>query len=223
LLRQAHTHEPSTPELVTQYDYTDANHGDGFDAAGKVIDGEGALVGGQLGFNVQTGSFVWGVEGDLSWSGLAGSKRLLPYPINYPANGSPAWDFDNQINWLATVRARLGITSGSLLVYGTGGFAFAEVESHLDVVGPGYNAWGQRTDTALGWTGGGGLEWMISRSWTLKAEYLYVNLGSVGGILAGEQTTSCVTPCPHTTDGFGGDLDVHTVRVGVNYRFGASD
>ena len=203
--------------------YTDASHGDGFDATGKVIDGEGVVAGGQIGFNVQTGNFVWGVEGDLSWSGIAGSKRLLPYPNGYPGNGSPAWDFDNQINWLATVRARLGITSGSLLIYGTGGFAFADVESHLKVVGDGYNAWGQRSDAAIGWTAGGGLEWIIARSWTLKAEYLYVNLGSVGGILEGQQTTSCNPACPHTSDGFGGDLDVHTVRVGINYRFGASD
>jgi outer membrane immunogenic protein len=170
--------------------------------------------------NIQTGSFVWGLEGDLSWSGIQGSSRLLPYPTGYPANGSPAWDFENQINWLATVRGRLGFTTGSLLVYGTGGFAFGEVESHLDVVGPGYDAWGQKTETAAGWTAGGGLEWMFARNWTFKAEYLYVNLGSIGGILEGEQMTSCNPACPHTTDGFAGDLDVHTVRVGVNYRFG---
>ncbi len=119
--------------------YTDATAG--FDVTGKVIDGEGALAGGQLGFNIQTGSFVWGIESDLSWSGIQGSNRLLPYPTGYPGNGSPAWDFENQVNWLATVRGRFGITSGSLLIYGTGGFALGEVESHLNVVGPGYSAW----------------------------------------------------------------------------------
>jgi outer membrane immunogenic protein len=198
--------------------YTDATLGDGFDAGAKTIGTEGALAGGQVGFNVQSGNFVWGIEGDVSWSDVGGSARLLPYPVNYPASGSPAWQFNSSIEWLATVRARLGITGGSALFYATGGFAFGEVSSTLDVVGPGYDAWGKKNETRTGFTMGGGVEWMLASKWTLKAEYLYVNLGEVGGILPGEQKTSCPAGCPHTTDGFGGDLDLHTLRLGLNYN-----
>jgi outer membrane immunogenic protein len=199
--------------------YTDATDGDGFDASGKTIDSEGALAGGQVGFNHQSGDFVWGIEADASWSDIGGTARLLPYPVGYPGNGSPAWDFESQVDWLATVRMRLGMAAGSALLYATGGVAFGQVDSRLDVVGEGYSAFGEKSETRTGWTVGGGLEWMLARSWTVKAEYLYVNLGEVGGILPGKQTTSCNPPCAHTTDGFSGDLELHTVRLGLNYKF----
>lgn len=201
--------------------YTDAQPGDGFDASGHTIDAEGAIAGGQIGFNVQSGNVVWGLEADGSWSDINGSQTLLPYPNN---PGSPAWGFESQIDWLATVRGRLGFTSGSVLVYGTAGAAFAEVDSRLSVfaTGPqnaGHIANGAKNETRTGWTAGGGVEWMFAPNWSLKTEYLYVNLGEVGGILPGTTTTGGGPARPHTTDGFSGDLDLHTVRVGVNYNF----
>jgi outer membrane immunogenic protein len=197
--------------------YTDATPYDGFDGDGKEIKSQGAIAGGQIGFNVQSGNVVWGLEGDAAWSDIKGARTLLPYPSS---SGSPAWEFDTNIEWLATARARLGLAAGNALIYATGGAAFAEVNSSLDVVGEGYSAWGHKNEIKTGWTVGGGVEWMFAQNWTLKAEYLYINLGKVGGILPGEQTTSCETPCAHTTDGFRGDLDIHTVRIGINYLFG---
>jgi outer membrane immunogenic protein len=117
------------------------------------------------------------------------------------------------------VRARLGFVYGRTLIYGTGGVAFAGAETSIDVVGPGYDAWGRKSETLVGWTVGGGLEWLIAQNWTVRAEYLYYRFDDVGGILEGEQMTSCNPACAHTTDGFGGDLDLHTVRMGVNYKF----
>jgi outer membrane immunogenic protein len=196
--------------------YTPATGGDGFDAGSKTIDSEGALAGGQIGFNVQSGSFVWGIEGDFSWSGVEGEKLLLPYPAN---SGSPAWDFESTVDWLATVRGRLGFANGPILLYATGGVAFADVSARLDLVGIGYGGYGEKSETRTGYAVGGGLEWALSRNWGLKAEYLYVNLGEFGGVLPGMQTTSCDPACPHTTDGFKGDLELHTIRAGLNYKF----
>ena len=199
--------------------YTDATDGDGFDADAKTIDAEGGIAGGQVGFNFQNGSIVWGIEADASWSDISGDATFLPYPVNYPANGSPAWAFETSIDWLATVRGRLGIAADRTLIYGTGGIAWAGAETSLDVVGPGYDAWGRKSETLTGWTVGGGLEHALSRQWTIRAEYLYYRFDDVGGILPGMQMTSCNPACPHETDGFGGDIDLHTVRVGVNYQF----
>lgn len=197
--------------------YTDAKKGDGFDASGKTLDADGAIAGGMLGFNLQTGNVVWGIEADASWAGIEGNTTLKPYPAS---KGAPDWAFNSKIEWLATVRARLGFTSGRTLVYGTGGVAFSGIETSHDVIGKGYSAWGNKSENAVGWTVGGGFEWLLSDNWTMRAEYLYYRFDDVGGILAGEQSTSCKVPCAHTTDGFGGDLDLHTTRIGFSYKFG---
>lgn len=196
--------------------YTDATNGDGFDSSGKTLKGQGAIAGGQVGFNWQAGAVVWGVEADASWARIDGGAMLLPYPNNYD---SPAWDFSTSIDWLATVRGRLGFASGKTLIYATGGVAFAGIQTSHDVVGPGYSAYGSKSENLIGWTVGGGLEWMLAPNWTLKTEYLYYRFDDVGGILSGMQSTSCDAPCPHHTDGFGGDLDIHTIRAGLNYKF----
>ena len=199
--------------------YTDATKGDGFDASGQTIKAQGEIAGGQIGFNWQTGSIVWGIEADASWSRIEGDKQLLPYPNGYPKNGSPAWEFSTNIDWLATVRGRVGYASGRTLIYATAGVAFAGVETNLDVVGKGYDAYGSKSENLVGWTVGGGVEWMLAQNWTFRAEYIYYKFDDVGGILPGEQSTSCKSPCPHTTDGFGGDLDLHVVRGAINYKF----
>lgn len=199
--------------------YTDATPGDGFDASGKSLDGNGAIYGGQIGFNYQAGRMVFGIEADGSWAEIDGGERFLPYPVNWPANGSPAWDIDTSVDWLASIRARVGLTAGNTLVYATGGAAFAGIENRLNVVGPGYNGNGRKSEDVTGWTVGGGIEYALSRQWTIRAEYLYYRFDDVGGILPGTQTTSCKPACPHTTDGFGGDLELHAVRIGANHSF----
>ena len=56
---------------------------------------------------------------------------------------------------------------------------------------------------------------MYSRNWSVKAEYLYADLGSAHNRFIGTN----VAGGPHTTDSFPADLTFHTVRLGVNYRF----
>lgn len=196
--------------------YSDATPGDGFDSGGKTIGGDGLNGGLQAGFNVQTGSVVWGLEADVSWMDADGEATLLPYPNSA---GSPAWKFRTELDVLGTVRGRVGVTSGPLLIYATGGVAFARATTHLDVLGPGYNAWARSEENLIGWAAGGGLEWAFAPHWSLKAEYLYVDLGDTGSNMAGIQKTSCPAGCPHTTDSFPADLDLHIVRAGINYRF----
>lgn len=144
---------------------------------------------------------------------------------------------EEQIKWFGTVRARLGWLPGqNLLVYGTGGFACGRVERFGSYVNTGNTGFislgspgvtclagttcfaGESRTTGSGWTAGGGLEWAFWQHWSLKAEYLHVNLGS------GKSFTefATATPAGAAPASFNVNLnrpDFNVVRVGLNYQF----
>ena len=129
---------------------------------------DGGLVGGTLGYNLQSGPLVWGLEGDIDWTHINGSS----------ACGGLNCETSN--NWLGTVRGRLGYamgSTGSILPYVTGGAAFGDIENAVTGAG-------SSRDNKLGWTLGGGVEAALSGPWTAKIEYLYVDLGN-GPTVAG--------------------------------------
>ena len=95
--------------------------------------------------------------------------------------------FQSSIDYLGTVRGRLGfLVTPTLLVYGTAGLAYASANLSAtyttydlaNFYGPGL-ANPQNSDTRVGWTAGGGVEWMFLPNWSAKLEYLYYDLGSV--------------------------------------------
>ncbi|HWV79954.1 MAG TPA: outer membrane protein [Hyphomicrobiaceae bacterium] len=156
-------------------------------------DGDGAFGGVQAGYNFRTGSLVYGIEGDISAAGISGSTAC------------PNDDFSchSDIRWLGSVRLRAGFTTGPLLVYGTGGFGFGRIEIGTTSLALGTNS---SERTATGWTAGGGVEFLVDRNWTIKAEYLYYDLG--------DDT--------YTVDNnlrVRADTVLHTGKVGFNYRF----
>lgn len=206
--------------------YTDAHMmpvwypaGGAFDTSSHTIDTKGGFGGGQIGFNVQSGAVVWGIEADASWSGIKGDTVLLPFPDDPAAGtayGTPAWGFAIENKWLATVRGRLGVTAGPVLVYGTGGVAFGGFDITHTVIGypDPEGRTSRRSDTKVGWTAGAGAEWMITPHWSLKAEYLYVKFSDVGGL-----TSGWAPAYGPATDGFKGDVDLHTAKLGLNFKF----
>jgi outer membrane immunogenic protein len=136
----------------------------------------GAIGGGLLGYNWQQGSFVYGLEGDWSWIG-ARTSQLAALSIF----DSVSTSFD--INWLATLRGRVGLAFDSTLVYVTGGAAFGHVSNQFNSiftpnVGPGGAGSFTENKTKVGWTAGVGVEHMFSRHWTARAEFRYVDLGT---------------------------------------------
>ncbi len=187
------------------------------DNSGKSFDGDGWLGGFQAGFNRQHGAIVWGIEADISWADLDEGKSLLPFPNN---PGSPAWDIGMELDYFGTVRGRLGyLVSPRLLLYGTGGFAFAKANGNLAVTHPGAagpNAFGSADENHFGWAAGAGGEWMIANGWSLKAEWLHIDLGEEDYHLKGTTTADV----PHVTDSFPASLEFDVFRVGVNYNFG---
>jgi outer membrane immunogenic protein len=162
------------------------------------VDVSGGLIGGTLGFNYQIGPWVWGIEGDIGWANIDGDTAGFAI---VPA-GAVTGTFTTELNWLATVRGRIGYAFDRFLPYITGGVAFGGVRGAFAVTTPVGAFAAAGTDTQVGWTVGGGVEYGITPNLSLKAEYLYVDLGD-----------NTVTPL-HTVD-----FNTHIVRAGLNLRF----
>lgn len=182
----------------------------------------GATVGMQGGCNWQSSQFVYGIEGDFNWSGLDRTinTAFAVIPILPGGSGFAARNesLSQNVKWFSTVRGRIGYASDTWLLYATGGLAFGEVDSSLNVVGiaPGVGivgAWNGSTDlTRVGWTAGAGIEHAFNRNWTAKVEYLYVDLGSF---------TALAPIALGTSAGWAADVNTrfNVVRLGVNYKF----
>jgi outer membrane immunogenic protein len=138
----------------------------------------GFIGGGQIGYNWQNGSFVYGLEADIS--GLTGHGSVTG-PLGFPVLDGKT--FSNQIKWLSTVRARAGLAVGNnTMAYVTGGLAVGAVKNAFQ---------GQQgppdfficcnksvSSTRVGWTVGGGVEHMLNNHWTVALEGLFVDLGT---------------------------------------------
>jgi outer membrane immunogenic protein len=190
---------------------------------GKTLDADGGFGGGQIGYNKQYGAFVLGGEADIFGSSFSGKTTFISN------NGVFDKTIDSKLDYFGTVRARLGYSMGTFLPYITGGLAWGHTNSDLTVVNVpfiglfgGPSARGSADEDHIGWTIGAGGEWAISPSWSLKAEYLYIDLGTKNYSYLG----TCVpaATCPgnvFNTDGFKSDLTLSTVKVGLNYHIGA--
>ncbi len=133
----------------------------------------GGAVGGLVGYNWQQGSFVYGVEGDWNWIGAKTSG--FTFDSNTNRNLSPSYD----VNWLATVRGRVGLAFDATLFYVTGGVAVGHVQNTLDLSSAISDRLASFTQnqTKAGWTAGVGAEHMFGQHWSARAEFRYVDLG----------------------------------------------
>lgn len=176
----------------------------------------GFIGGGQVGYNWQTGMFVFGIEGDAQGMTGTASRTVTAFPGALVAAGDFANNSSNA-TFLATLRGRLGVTVLDRgLVYVTGGGAWGTVKT-TDTFASGGGATLQTTSNSTskgGWTVGGGFEYAFANRWSFKAEYLYVDLGNFN-------TTIPSSPIFLNT-GFlvNHHYTENIARVGVNYRFG---
>jgi outer membrane immunogenic protein len=172
--------------------YLGLNAGYGFgksdwDVTGVSTDPKGFVGGVTIGYNFQTGLWLWGIEGDFDYSGMKGSQDCF--------GGS----CETKNSWLGTARGRFGYAGwNNWLPYLTGGAAFGDVKAT--------SPFGDASKTKVGWTAGAGVEYAMWSNWSVKAEYLYVDLGSL-------DCPSC-TPVGETVN-----FKSNVVRAGVNYRF----
>jgi outer membrane immunogenic protein len=170
-------------------------------------DASGVTGGGQLGFDFQTGAWVFGVEGSAAATDLADSHRSPFFP------GFDVYTTD--ISWLAAVTGRAGYARDRWLVYAKGGWAGADTRLNWFEANTGIRA--SSTAWANGWTAGGGAEYALSRRLSLAIEYDYVAL----------DTGRWKLPCTGCGSGVGlgapvvdGDIAIQSVMARLNYRFG---
>lgn len=164
------------------------------------------IGGGQIGYNWQFGSLVFGVEGDLAWRhGTDAATFTSPIPGAFAS-------FSTEQNWAGTARPRVGFAAQHWLLYGTGGVAFGGFKHAYTEAGPGAIARGvANSDTKAGWTAGAGLEYALTNQWSLGVEYLYMDFGTTA---LGQAATP---PLPASTATF--DDKSHLVRAKVNFKF----
>jgi outer membrane immunogenic protein len=145
-------------------------------------DPEGFIGGGQLGYNYQFNKWlVLGVETDFQGTDMEGHEFNSPIiDITGAPNGPGSFLFAHErVQWLGTARGRIGIAPiCRLLLYGTGGLAYGNVDYSANTnFNNGITYPVNFTETNVGWTAGGGIEYALSNHWTVKAEYLHYDLG----------------------------------------------
>jgi outer membrane immunogenic protein len=158
------------------------------------VDFNGAFAGGTVGANWQISNFVLGIEGEGAWSNIGQTA----------VNGLIGASSD-RVEAFGSITGRLGVAFDNFLIYGKGGFAAAS--NKISITAFGLAASGTKTHT--GYTAGGGVEYGFTPNWSAKAEYLFTHYQS-------ESYFAGLLPPGIASGAF----DVHTVKVGINYRFG---
>jgi outer membrane immunogenic protein len=198
----------------------------------------GALAGLQLGYNWQfLPRFLVGLETDIDLADVNGTGSA---PAQVGAGNPATATLAERIKAIGTVRARLGyLMMDNLLVFGTGGFAYANVERSGDYVvtnaGVGIGVPGPPTFVCFagtsscfngsnkawvtGWALGGGLEYALSPRWTVKAEYLHIDLDGNNVTETATAVFPGSTPPLSTFNANFNRVMVDVVRAGVNFRF----
>lgn len=180
---------------------------------------DGLSGGGQIGFNVQSGTWVSGVEGDFQ-KGPVGGAIQTPILQNNGSNfpGSGFLQAQEKTDWLATLRLRSGLTPiYRLWVYATGGLAYGSVDYSATTD---YRPIGSKYYSAavskqqLGWTAGIGAEWVTDWNWSVKIEDLYYNLGDGSAI-----ANAGPSPDPPFQVGYHWSTQANIIRIGLNYKF----
>jgi outer membrane immunogenic protein len=178
---------------------------------------DGFALGGTLGINFQAGSFVYGIETDLSW---LNNETTYVDPNGGINNFFPSET--NKLNYLGTVRGRLGLAVDRTLIYFTAGLAYADVQNAVQ-----YNSFRFPTSnvpfynvdtTQFGWVVGAGVEYALAPNWTIKGEALYADLGAENANWTSPPPGSPAFPL-NANYNLRWDTSAAIIRGGVNYKF----
>jgi outer membrane immunogenic protein len=175
---------------------------------------KGYMGGLQFGAQRQFGTWVVGLEVDVSKTSMDGAHT---FRMDYDTD----WAAQTRMDWFGTGRIRVGHAFGSLLLYGTGGLAWARTETDMQTIsitGPVTMSELTSKSFHVGWAVGGGAEWALTPNLSLKAEYLYVDLGSANYDPKGLAYAGTLGEFKHH-ELMSGDLSLHIARMGLNYKF----
>jgi outer membrane immunogenic protein len=162
----------------------------------------GAIGGGTIGYNFQSGSFVYGAEIDIGVMGLShfevepGTANNVNTILSKIGSG-PYLD----------ATGRFGYAFDKTLIYAKGGYAFYDGSlAVVDVIEAATKVSGLN-----GWTAGGGIEYKFAPAWSVKAEYQFFDFGNRRLVM------------PSDGDRYDSSLAIHTVKAGLNYHFNTAD
>lgn len=192
----------------------------------------GFIGGGTVGYNLQNGMWVYGIEGDISGTNLKGSQACGPLQ-GTPLVAGPFFNTtcNTSSDWIATLAGRVGITWQRALLYVKGGAAWTDADYNLTcnqgpvnglapappLTGPAascFNTAGalisgsSASNSHVGYVVGFGSEYALTRQWSAKAEYAYMDFGTKN--VVGSDGTL-----------FNVGLKVNQYKIGLNYRFNA--
>lgn len=172
-----------------------------------------AFLGGvQVGYNAQFGVWVFGLEGDIDY--FNGNDKVS---VDWPLGRN---SIEVEYNWLATARARAGYAYDRLLIYATGGVAFADIDTTyaysraIPFAGSGSHS---DSSTSVGWTAGLGAEYAFTSNWSVKIEGLYADFGSDDAKF--DQDVGFGPGFPRLVGKAEAEHALTIVRAGLNYRF----
>jgi opacity protein-like surface antigen len=188
---------------------------------------QGAIGGGQVGYNYQIGTWLIGIEGDFGATNTKGSTACTD--LSNPFGNGSLWNMtcSAEANWIATIAGRLGAVWDRTLYYVKGGAAFAHETFSancnlgplngsslvdFDCFSPNLNNLSplnviNAADTRVGETFGVGTEFALTRNWSAKAEWDYTNFGS-RSLVASDGTI------------INAGMSLNEVKIGANYHFG---
>lgn len=168
--------------------------------------------GGQLGYNWQQGAFVYGLETDLSATGL---KTALTGGLGTAGGcANDAASTNSTIDWYGTTRGRAGWAAGQWLFFGTGGLAYGRVGLNSAYSGfTSQSTTAQTSSVRAGWVAGAGVEYMLQPNLLLNLSYQYVDLGTVS--VASTSGTLSQTASARAA--------FSVVSAGVSWRFAATN
>jgi opacity protein-like surface antigen len=202
---------------------SDVNDPFGPSIYGDTVRTPGPLAGGQAGYNWQFEQTLLGIEGELGWADFFGTNTCLAYSGFYISANC-----EDDTNALATLAARLGWivgADGGTLLYGKAGGAWLNGGLEATTNGGAGTPTTASGDSRFGWMLGAGAERMLTRQWSVKAEYDYLNFGGSG--LATPQGFFQPVPSGNPADmvqtastGTKVSTDAHLFKIGVNYHLG---
>ena len=178
---------------------------------------DAANVGVQFGYNWQRNCTVFGFEADWNWANLNASRTFT----DGDAGTEDAITVEARLRSFGTLRARTGIVVDNVLLYVTGGLAFARFDRTLTVFedAPATTATFSSSRTRWGWTAGVGTEWALTSNLSLKSEFLYMRFVQDDRTFVGTTINGVNFGVPGRAYTFATDGEAWVTRIGLNYRF----
>jgi outer membrane immunogenic protein len=158
------------------------------------------IGGAHVGYNLQIARWVVGLEGAVDGTSLSKSVVLA---------GAPVLTVGGRADIQGSIRARVGIAFDRVLLYATGGAAFAGVTNNYTLGAPFFLAEGI-SKTRTGWTVGGGIAYAVTNNWSIRAEYRYSDFGRYSDFPF--STLASVPLAKHR-------LTENQVQAGITYKF----